>query len=266
MFRQMHQDQRMRRLFTLAACAALVLLGAAPARASSFVGRGLTLPRSAFELGLGAGIGRTDIPDSTGLGVNMELGYGISSNLELRLRTSLRFGYDGRVTEADYYARPVETETMHDLGSTSLSNPEIGLRFVLARSRTVDLGFDARIYLPLSGDLRMLLGVPLALRLGDRLRIDTGIFFPIYFNDPDTRVDVSVPLHFWFRLDSGTFLGPITGIYHHDGGGDSVPFGFGVGTSISYDAEVRFWLLFPDIDHDRGAKTFGAGVGIYVMF
>ena len=79
-------------------------------------------------------------------------------------------------------------------------------------------------------------------------------------------VDISIPLHFWISVNRNTFLGPMTGLYFYDGGGRRVPFGFGVGSSIAYDAEVRFWLLFPDIRQDDGAKNFGLGVGLYVLF
>jgi hypothetical protein len=253
--------------------AALVLVTsiaglARPAAAASFVNRGLTLPGGVFELGLGLGLGHTDAGvtgDYTGLGVNMELGYGLSSKLELRFRTGLRFGDEGRATNADYFGHPVETES-YNAGWDTLRNPEIGLRFDLVGGGTAEVGLDARLYLPVDEYFGFLFGVPVALHLGNRLRLDTGIFIPFILADPDTRVDISLPLHLWIRLDGGTFFGPMTGLYFHDGGGESVPFGIGFGTALAYDADLRFWLLFPDVSRDGGAKDFGTGVGLYVTF
>ena len=96
------------------------LLGARPAEAASFINRGLTLPGGQFELGLGLGLAHADYgptTDYTGIGVNMELAYGLSHKLELRFRTGLRFGSEGRVTNADYFGHPVETESFNPGGA-----------------------------------------------------------------------------------------------------------------------------------------------------
>ncbi len=240
---------------------------ARPVAAHSFAQRSLTLPSSAFELGLGLGLGHRDVSDYTGLGVNLEVGYGVTSTLELRFRTGLRLGEAARVIDADIFGRPVETETYgQQLGNDTFANPELGLRFLLLRAHPLELGLDARAILPLDEKFGLVLGVPLALRLGDRLRVDTGLFLPIIFTDPDTTVDMSIPLHVWIKVNSNLFLGPVTGLYLPDHGGRRVPFGFAVGNSISYDAELRFWLLFPDVREDSGAKNFGVGAALYVLF
>jgi hypothetical protein len=265
----MQRSTRSSRVGIWAASAALISLLSfvRPASAHSWGSRGLTLPGSTFELGLGLGIGHLDVADYTGLGINLELGYGLTSALELRFRTGLRLGENGRVTDADYYGRPFYTET-YFLGNDTVANPQLGLRFVLVRGGSLDLGLDAHVIFPLDDDSEfgLLLGVPLALRLGDRLRVDTGLFLPILLADPETRVDISIPVHIWIKVNPSTVLGPMTGVYFYDGGGRSVPFGVGVGTSIAYDAEVRFWLLFPDIRDDSQRKNFGLGVGLYVLF
>jgi hypothetical protein len=267
----MQTTTRWSRVGIWAASAALLILTSfvppfvRPASAHSFAQRSLTLPSSAFELGLGLGLGHRSVADRTGLGINFEIGYGLSSTLELRFRTGLRLGESARVVNADYFGRPVETET-YNLGNDSVANPQLGLRFLLARGRSVELALDAHAILPLDGYFGLLVGLPIALSLGERLRLDTGIFLPVVFAEPETRVDISVPFHLWIKVNPGLFLGPMTGVYFYDGGGRSVPFGFGVGSSLSYDAEVRFWLLFPDIREDRGARNFGLGVGLYVLF
>jgi hypothetical protein len=229
---------------------------------ASFISRGLNLPNSAVELGLGLGLGHTSAIDYTGLGLNLELGYGINSNLELRARTGVRFAQAGKATDADRYGRPVETET-YNVGDGAVANPEIGVRFNLVRGATPEVALDARVQLPLDGPLGLTFGVPVALRLGSRLRLDTGIFVPMRFADSGTAIDVSLPFHFWFR-NGNTFFGPITGItFQNDDGPTRIPFGIGVGTPLSYDADVRFWLLFDNIKQEK--KDLGVGVGLYVL-
>ena len=247
---------------------ALAALAPAPAQARTFINQGLNLPGNTAELGLGVGIGHRDAIDYTGLGLNLEFGYGLRSDIELRFRTGLRFGDEGKITQADYFGRPVESETaFYNLGFDTLANPELGLRFNLTRRGTAEIAFDARAYLPVDGDFGLMLGLPVALHFST-LRLDTGLFIPFTFDDDDddNYNYFSIPLHLWIRLSEGSFFGPMTGIRFHDGGGESVPLGIGAGTSLAYDADLRFWFLFPDISEDAGAKNFGLGLGLYVTF
>ena len=237
------------------------------AQARSYVNQGLNLPGGTAELGVGLGLGHRQVGDETdytGLGLNLEFGYGLRSDIELRLRTGLRFGNAGRLTDADAYGRPVETETYYTGGDT-LANPEIGLRYNLVRGGTAEVALDGRVILPIDDELGVLVGLPVAFHLA-RARIDTGLYVPILFGDDDTYTQISLPLHLWFKLDGGTFLGVLTGVLFHDGGGESVPFGVGGGTSLAYDADLRFWFLFPDVSEEGSAKSFGLGAGLYVTF
>jgi hypothetical protein len=235
---------------------------AGEAQAASFINRGLNLPRDSWELGLGAGIGHAGAIDYTGFGLNLELGYGINSTLELRGRTGIRISQSGKSTQADRYGRPVETET-YNTGDDTLANPDIGLRFNLVRGGTAEIALDARVQLPIDPPLGLLFGLPVALHLG-KLRLDTGVFMPIRFYD-NTAIDISIPLHFWIRLAGGNFIGPMTGVVWQNDSDTRVPFGIGAGTSLAYDADLRFWLLFQDIG-DSGKKNYGGGVGLYVQF
>jgi hypothetical protein len=245
----------------LAVCVPLLALGG-QAQAAAFINRGLNLPSSTFELGLGAGIGHLGASDYTGLGLNFELGYGLNSTVELRARSGIRFAQSGKSTQADLYGRPVETET-YNSGYDSIANPEIGLRFNLVRGGTAEIALDGRIQLPIDSPVGLTLGLPLALHLG-RVRLDTGVFMPIRFYD-NTAIDISIPIHLWIKLGGANFVGPMTGVVWQDHGANRVPFGIGAGTSLSYDADLRFWLLFRDIGEDNN-KDFGAGLGLYVQF
>ena len=252
------------RIIAAGAIALGCALVAHPAGATSPASRSLNLGAGTFELGLGAGIGHRDPPDYNGFGLNFELGYGITPTLELRVRSGLRFGVAGRVTDADRYGRPVETET-YNLGDDSLANPEVGLRFNLVRGGTAEIALDGKLYLPISGSVGVMVGLPVALHLGPRLRLDTGLFIPIIFSSP-TYNEISLPLHLWIKLQGGSFVGPLTGVVFPSSRGKRVPLGIGFGTALSYDADVRFWLLSEDVSHEGSSKNFGVGIGLYVTF
>lgn len=239
---------------------------ARPASATAPPFRSLNLPANQFELGLGAGVGhRGDPLNDNGLGVNLELGYGISHNLELRFRTGLRFGVEARSMAADRYARPVETET-YDTGSETIANPELGLRFNLVHGATAEIALDAKAYLPLSGRFGVMAGVPLALHLGNRLVLDTGVFIPVIFEENSTYTEISIPMHLWIKSQGGVFFGPMTGVIFPNHGDTVVPFGVGVGTALSYDADVRFWVIADDIANGHASSMWGGGVGLYINF
>lgn len=112
------------------------------------------------------------------------------------------------------------------------------------------------------GDLGVMIGVPVALHIGNAARLDTGLFVPFIFAD-DTRTLVSIPLHLWLQASHQLYLGPLTGVRFHSPG-TTVPFGFGLGYSVSYDVDFKTWILFPNVKETT--KTFGAGVGLQVRF
>jgi hypothetical protein len=240
-------------------------VGSSQAEAASFVNRPITLSRSDFALDLGLGVGHIDRgPNNdgiTGVGFNLELKAGITSFVELGVRTGIRVGRDGRATRADHYGRTFETET-YGSGGDTVANPELALRWALVHS-TVELGLEGRVYLPTDGgDLGIMVGVPLALHLGHVARLDTGLFVPMIFAN-DTQTLVSIPVHLWFQASHALYLGPLTGWRFHDPG-TAVPFGFGLGYSVAYDADIKTWILFPNIKSTT--KDFGVGVGLQFRF
>ena len=245
-------------------------LGAAPARAApEFLYRGLTLPRGevALDLGLGYGHAPLDAERSLGgFGMNLEIAGGIAPELELGLRTGVRFDDDGQATQADGYGRTFDTET-YDAGSDRLANPELRLRWSVARGPVALLGLEGRAYLPFANGSRFgfMLALPIAFRLG-RVRIDTGLYVPVLFYDP-TQTAVSIPVHIWIQASPTFWLGPLLGVrIENPGGHDAYPFGFGLGSALNRDVDLRAWFLFPDLNRDEGARTFGAGVGLEIRF
>jgi hypothetical protein len=259
------------RRFTIMAAALVVGLAAARAEAAAeFVYRGITLPRGDIALDLGLGYGHEDVPNAPavdGFGMNLEIAGGITHELELGLRTGVRFDDGGRATQADRYGRPFETET-YGTGHDTAANPELRLRWSVARGAVAQLGLEVRAYLPFEARTRagVMFGVPLALRLAS-VRIDTGLFVPIIFTDPTTTSAVSIPLHIWIQASPTFWLGPLLGLrIESPGGHDAYPFGFGLGSALSRQLDLRAWFLFDDLNQDAAARTFGVGVGLQIRF
>src|SRR5690348_8459560 len=105
----------MRRVLPRALFVALTVTGSASA-AERWVDRPLTLHRLVFAGDVGLGVGhrafrQPGAPSYTGPGMNLEGAIGITERVELGLRTGIRFGDDGRVVQADSYARTLWTET-----------------------------------------------------------------------------------------------------------------------------------------------------------
>jgi hypothetical protein len=248
------------------------LLAARPATAApEWIYRGLTLPRGDVALDLGLGLGHEPLDANrsyTGFGMNLEIAGGITSELELGLRTGVRFDVDGQVTRADSYGRPFETET-YGTGFDRMANPELRLRWAVARGSVAQLGLEMRAYFPFEEGTRfgVMFGVPLALRLAS-VRFDTGLYVPILFYDP-TRSAISVPLHIWIQASARFWLGPLLGlriVNTGPGNHSEYPVGFGLGSALSRAIDLRAWFLFPDLSHDEAARTFGAGVALQIRF
>jgi hypothetical protein len=253
-----------------AALAAVAVAIAAPAQAGApFIYRGLTLPRGDVALDLGFGIGHDDVdpgPSQTGMGMNLEIAGGVTHELELGLRTGFRFDDAGRLTQADRYGRPFDTET-YGTNNGSVANPEARMRWSVARGSVAQLGLEVRAYLPIENGSRfgMMFGLPVALRAGS-VRLDTGLYVPIIFTHPATTI-VSVPLHLWIQASSTLWLGPLFGLrVISQGSRNEYPLGFGLGTMLTRSVDFRAWFLFPDINRNEGARQFGGGAAVQIRF
>ena len=248
----------------LAALAVLLGFCAPAAAAPPFVYRDIVLPHHDVAIDVGLGIGRTpNGPNDSisGWGLNLEFAGGITHNVEIGIRTGFRFDYGGRVTRADGYGRPFNTET-YGTGGDDMANPELHLRWAIARG-TASLGLEGRAYIPIEEGTRfgVMVGLPLAIRLGS-VRFDTGLFVPMLFYD-DTITAVSIPLHLWIQASNTLWFGPMFGWRHwSNGGGTQYPFGFGLGSALTRAIDLRTWFLFPNINRDEGGREFGGGVAL----
>ena len=142
----------------------------------------------AVDLGFGLGHEPDGLPDNgsvTGFGLNLALSVGITHELEFGVRTGFRLDDAGQVTQADRYGRPFDTETFGTDYDT-VANPEIHLRWAVARGSTAELGLEWRAYLPIENgsSFGMMFGLPITLRAGS-LRVDTGLYVPDHLHRPD---------------------------------------------------------------------------------
>ncbi|HET6150632.1 MAG TPA: hypothetical protein VFH68_24040 [Polyangia bacterium] len=249
-----------------------LFIGASRARAApAWIFRGLTLPRGDVALDLGLGLAHEPMIDDnrsvTGTGMNLEIAFGVSHELELGLRTGARFGSDGEVTQADRYGRPFDTETYGTNGDP-LANPELRLLWAAAQGSIVKLGLELRAYLPIENRSRFgfMFALPLRLRLG-AVRIDSGVYVPVILRDP-TQSAISFPLHIWLQASRTLWLGPLLGVLiaNSGGGRNQYPLGFGLGLALAGAIDLRTWILFPDISGDAAARRFGAGVALQIRF
>jgi hypothetical protein len=248
--------------------------GSRPAHAEApWVYRSIVLPRGAVALDLGLGLGHEPEgpPDSgsiTGFGLNLALSGSITHELEVGVRTGFRLDDNGQVTRADSYGRPFETET-YGTNNDRVANPEVHLRWAVARGSAAELGLELRAYLPIENgsSFGLMFGLPIVLRAG-AIRVDTGLYVPVIFTSPDTQTVVSVPVHLWIQATRTLWLGPLFGLRVVSGNGshDEYPLGFGIGSALTRTLDLRTWILFPDISQNEAARTFGAGVALQIRF
>jgi len=236
--------------------------------AERWVDRPMTQHRLVFAGDVGLGVAHVDYnpgPLRTGLGMNLEGAIGITERLELGLRTGFRFGPDGRANRADYYARTLWTETWGTANRT-VANPEFRIRWVAYSGSVAEVGLDGRMFLPIEQDSRfgMMFGVPLAFHVTDFMRIDTGAYIPIVFNDA-TFNGLTIPAYFWFQTSEKLWLGPMLSVRFIDPGPGnhdaSRRRGFGLGYQGASMVDLKTMILFPQVDNGF-ARSFGAGFGV----
>jgi len=148
-----------------------------------------------------------------------------------------------------------------------VANPEIHVRWGLARGPSAELGFELRAMLPIEDDTAfgMLVGLPVALRTGV-LRLDTGIYIPIIFFRHETWTAISIPAHLWIQASPTLWLGPLFEIrvYHQNGAtANQYPVGFGIGSALAPNLDLRAWFLFWDVDNN---DYYGGGIVFQIRF
>lgn len=227
----------------------------------------MTLPRLVFAGDVGLGIGHVDVGPAaaTGVGMNLEGGLGVTDRLEVGVRTGIRFGDEGRATQADSYGRTLWTETW-GVGVSTVANPELRIRWIAYSVDFVEVGLDGRVFLPVESLTKFgtMFGVPLAFHIADFMRIDTGPYIPIVFTDP-TFNGLVIPAYFWFQPTEKLWLGPMASLRFIDPGPSdydaSLLLGFGLGYQVARAVDLKTMILFPAVEDDF-ARRFGAGFGV----
>ncbi len=217
----------------------------------------------AFDAGLGVahvGVGDANV---TGVGVNLEGAVGVTSHLQLGLRTGVRGGSEGRALGADAYGRLYDAQTF-GVGADPFANPEFSITGTIVRVRVAELALQGRAYLPFEAGSRpgFLFGMPVMFHLGDVARIDMGAYVPVIFTTP-FQSGVSAPVDVWFAATSRLWLGPMTGLRFRKAGTD-LRMGVGLGYQITSFLDFKTQFLFPQINQPAGGREFGFGAGIQI--
>jgi hypothetical protein len=96
-------------------------------------------------------------------------------------------------------------------------------------------------------------------------RIHLGVYVPVVFYR-QTFAAVTIPADSWFQVSRRVWLGPMTSLRFIDPGpGTSYTdflIGFDLGVQVASFVGLKTWLLFPGINQDAGARTFGVGFGV----
>ncbi|MBX3193001.1 MAG: hypothetical protein KF819_38810 [Labilithrix sp.] len=234
--------------------------------APRYVDRGITGQRYVFagDVGLGLVHSRIGNNDAVGAGLNLEGSFAVSHSVELGVRTGARFGTQSQLRQADQYGRTLWTETWGTGNGAPFANPEIRVRWAAYSGRVVEVGLDWRMYVPGEAGTSFGLGfgAPLAFHVGDILRIDTGIYIPVVFDNPASTV-ISAPAYFWFQASPHVWLGPMIGVRHVNPPGpsrDDILLGFGIGYQVASAVDLKWMFLMPRVNDDN--RAFGVGFGV----
>jgi hypothetical protein len=238
--------------------------------APPWVDRPLTLPAGDFAFDFGVGVDHVpNVPeDETAAGINAEMSVGLTSRVELGVRTGIRFG-DGfdHALAPDAYGRLFDRQTF-DLGADTVANPELRVRGAIVRGSVVEVALEGRVVFPFANGTGagLLFGVPLAFHLGDRVRLDMGAYVPVVFPPRDNAdFAVSLPLDIWIQASSRFWLGPMTGFEFTNFERDRNVFtafslGLGLGYEITHAIDFKAMFLFPELNQDSRIFGFGAGL------
>lgn len=260
------------------------------AAAEPFVDAPLTLPPLHFsaDLGLGVGtfqnIGSTPAgtagpaqPPSTqiGWGTNLEAAIGLPFLGELGLRLGYRFGQDGIAVGAnngagaDHFARLFDP-ILAEPSTRNADNLEVRLRGNVFDLKVVQLGLETRIIIPTdtTSVLAFTPGVPVRVHVLGRVRVDTGLWFPIALTQPTAGYSIDIPAQAFFQLgDAPVWVGPLTGLRFNNpfasGSSTDIPLGIGGGYTVGGVVDLKAQVRTERINDSAWASQhLGAGFGV----
>src|SRR6202035_2852821 len=191
-----------------------------------------------------------------------------------------RFGTDGVLVGdgpnatppfgADHFARLFDPVTQEP-GNSTFANPEFHLRGTLVPLDVFELGLETRLTVP-TGDNSFLAftpGVPIRIHIPGFLRIDTGLWLPVWFPPSPSPAQVyilDIPAQAFFQVGDA-FVGPETGLRFVNIGGHptttDIPPGVGGGYTFGGIFDVKAQLRTERINSSTWAsQAFGGGLGV----
>jgi hypothetical protein len=284
----------------IAAAFAAVAFSSAAARAEDtpqFVDRKMSLPPLVIAIDGALAIGHWDVgavpappagipvtlpaTSGTGLGFNAEGAIGIIPHLTVGARViGLNFSDDSKTSNAAAYGQQYDLQQTPPSGALfsggdTFSNPELWGRYQFLDLDQIEVGVEARLFVPFASNTRFGLmgGVPVSFHLPNVLRVDTGGYLGLGFYD-STFVYFHIPAQVWFQINPQVFLGPLTGLtvasfpgLNAGAGGSntvtSIPLGFGVGYTVMPALDIKVLPIYwPGINNDNGISNFGFSAGV----
>jgi hypothetical protein len=109
---------------------------------------------------------------------------------------------------------------------------------------TVEIGGRFAMFLPAQTEFGMQFGIPVAIHLGDSMKIDTGMFFSMAFFD-DIYTRLNIPARLTYQITDEIFVGGVVGFDLPDFDSFNMIFGFHGGYTLAIDeAIIDFGLSF----------------------
>lgn len=291
-----------RRLLFCSLAAAILAIPALPGRASADGGQPFSdvpLSLKPLHFSADAALGFGTYVNSTGgtqvgTGSSFSAAVGLPFLGELGATIAERFGNDGilvgtnqqgggpafaQPTGADHFAQlfdPVVGEPGLAPNST-FANPEFHLRSTLVPLDVFELGLETRVVVPTSDNSYwdFTPGVPIRIHLPGMMRIDTGLWLPIFFvpsdqqqalNLPSTVYILDIPAAAYFQIGDA-FVGPQTGLRINNIGSNpnstDIPLGVGGGYTIGGMLDIKAQLRTERINSGAAFnQSFGGGLGV----
>ena len=197
----------------------------------------------AWAFGRGYGLTLSDAGDDVASGLGVGAAFGILDELEVGM---LLF--------------PIQFTPGDDhFGDITLYG-----RYKFFSTDVVDIGGQLLLQLPSRTDFGMGMGLPIMLRLGDSVRIDTGVEFELIFvdvgpDDDEVAFGMDIPAGIAFQIGKG-FVGPRTGLFLYKYIGDAefaLPLGVFGGVTVAEMVDITAEFAFTQFLTSAGDDAFG---------
>ncbi|MCA9577710.1 MAG: hypothetical protein H6726_04430 [Sandaracinaceae bacterium] len=210
----------------LAAAALLTVLHAAPSAAHAqrngmartYAGRGMTLNPHTLRIDLGPyehGINDSGTilgPLGSGYGLRVQVDTDLPDDRDTHVQFGSGFGYGIlRTLEVGVLAFPVRS------GGDRFGHVTPYLRWAFVSTAAFEMGLQATLAIPTGRDenLGTAFGLPINIRIDDKVRIETGVELEIFFDTgrddgtgDDAYLHLDIPLAFGINVGRNGFFGP----------------------------------------------------------